>query len=119
MNYYFHLAAEAEHLESVAYYESKQAGLGASYLAEFERTMSDACGVPHRYPIEKQPDVRRIRMNRFPFAVLFPGIIRYCSGAGCCSQSSASAILAGKALLTSPSSRRQKAAWLRGGVSIQ
>ena len=71
MSYTFHPAAEAEHLESVAYYESKQAGLGASYLAEFERTMSDACEAPHRYPIEKQPDVRRIRMNRFPFAVLF------------------------------------------------
>lgn len=71
MTYYFHPAAEAEHLESVAYYESKQAGLGASYLAEFERTMSEACGAPHRYPVEKQPDVRRIRMKRFPFAVLF------------------------------------------------
>lgn len=71
MSYYFHPAAEAEYLESIVYYESKQAGLGASYLAEFERTMSDACGAPHRYPIEKHPDVRRIRMNRFPFAVLF------------------------------------------------
>jgi hypothetical protein len=28
MSYYFHPAAEAEHLETVAYYESKQAGLG-------------------------------------------------------------------------------------------
>ena len=71
MSYYFHPAAEVEHLESVAYYESKQAGLGASYLAEFERTMRGVCEAPYRYPIEKQPDVRRIRMNRFPFAVLF------------------------------------------------
>ena len=71
MSYSFHPAAEAEHLESVAYYESKQAGLGASYLAEFERTMSTVCDAPHRYPVEKQPDVRRVRMKRFPFAVLF------------------------------------------------
>lgn len=71
MSYSFHPAAEAEHLESVAYYESKQAGLGASYLAEFERTMSAVCAAPHRYPIEKQLDVRRVRMKRFPFAVLF------------------------------------------------
>lgn len=70
MSYYFHPAAEAEHLESVAYYESKQAGLGASYLAEFEKTMITACEAPHRHPIEKQPDVRRVRMKRFPFAVL-------------------------------------------------
>jgi plasmid stabilization system protein ParE len=71
MSYYFHPAAEAEHLESIAYYESKQAGLGASYLAEFESTMSDACRAPNRYPIGEEPDVRRIRMKRFPFAVLF------------------------------------------------
>lgn len=30
MTYFFHPAAEAEHLETVAYYESKRAGLGAS-----------------------------------------------------------------------------------------
>ena len=71
MSYYFHPAAETEHLESVAYYESMQAGLGASYLAEFERNMSEVCEAPHRYPIEKKPDVRRIRMKRFPFALLF------------------------------------------------
>ena len=71
MIYYFHPAAEAEHLESVAYFESKRPGLGASYLAEFERTIDTACGAPHRYPAEKQPDVRRIRMKRFPFTILF------------------------------------------------
>jgi toxin ParE1/3/4 len=71
MSYYFHPAAEAEHLESVAYFESKRAGLGASYLAEFERIMGTACNAPHRYPIDRESGVRRIRMNRFPFAVLF------------------------------------------------
>jgi len=71
MSYGFHPAAEAEHLESVAFFESKRPGLGVSYLAEFERIMRKVCEGPHRYPVEKQPDVRRIRMNRFPFAVLF------------------------------------------------
>jgi hypothetical protein len=71
MSYGFHSAAEAEHLESVAFYESKRPGLGASCLAEFERIMRTVCEAPHRYPVEKQPDVRRIRMKRFPFAVLF------------------------------------------------
>lgn len=71
MSFGFHPAAEAEHLESVAYFESKRAGLGASYLAEFERIMSIASEAPHRYPVEKQPDIRRIRMERFPFTVLF------------------------------------------------
>lgn len=71
MTYGLHPAAESEHLESVAYYESKRAGLGASYLAEFERVMRTVCEAPHRYPIEKEPDVRRIRMKRFPYIVLF------------------------------------------------
>ncbi len=72
MSYYlFHPAAEAEHLESIAYFESKRAGLGASYFAEFEIIMGTVCEAPHRYPIEKQPDVRRARMKRFPFTVLF------------------------------------------------
>jgi len=44
MNYEFHPIAEAEHLETVAYYESKRAGLGATYLTEFEATMTAICG---------------------------------------------------------------------------
>ncbi len=71
MNYYFHPAAEAEHLESVAYYESKRPGLGASYLDEFESIIEPVCETPHRHPIEMQPDVRHIRMKRFPFTILF------------------------------------------------
>lgn len=71
MSYVFHPAAEAEHLESVAYFESKRPGLGASYLAEFEGTMAQACEAPHRYPLEKDSDIRRIRMNQFPYTVHF------------------------------------------------
>ena len=52
MSYSFHPAAEAEHLESVAFYESKQPGLGAAYLAEFENAMKRVCEAKHRYPIE-------------------------------------------------------------------
>ena len=71
MNYFFHPSAEKEHLESVAFYETKQAGLGSSYLLEFENAMAVVCGHPHRYPIEEQPDVRRVRLSQFPFNILF------------------------------------------------
>jgi len=71
MSYSFHPAAEAEFLESVAFYESRQPGLGAAYLAEFESAMKHVCDSPHRYPIELEPDIRRIHMNRFPFPVLY------------------------------------------------
>jgi len=72
--YYFHPAAEAEHLETVAFYESKRPGLGASYLAEFERILTSICEAPHRYPIEIKPDIQRRRMDRFPFTVFFRSV---------------------------------------------
>lgn len=71
MNYYFHPAAEVEHLETVAYYESRRPGLGATYLAEFEIIMENVCDSPQRYPIERKPDIRRRRMENFPFTILF------------------------------------------------
>ena len=49
MSYFFHPAAQAEHLESIAYYESKRPGLGAMYLAEFETIMAFVCKNPHRH----------------------------------------------------------------------
>jgi len=71
VSYVFHPAAEAEHLESVAYFESKSPGLGASYLAEFEKTMRMVLESPQRYPVARKPDVRRIQMTRFPYTVLY------------------------------------------------
>ena len=59
MSYFFHPAAVAEHLESIAYYESKRPGLGVIYLAEFENIMKLVCEKPHRYAIEKQPRNRK------------------------------------------------------------
>jgi len=71
VSYGFHPEAEAEHLETVAYYETQQAGLGASYLAESESVLERVCEAPTRYSIERKPDIRLIRLSRFPFTVLF------------------------------------------------
>ncbi len=70
MTYQFHPEAQAEHLETVAYYETQQAGLGASYLAEFESVLDRVCESPNRYPIEDQPEIRHIKLMRFPYTVL-------------------------------------------------
>ena len=43
MTYWFHPGAEAEHLETIAWYEDRRAGLGAQYLAEFERLLELVC----------------------------------------------------------------------------
>ena len=71
VSYQFHPEAEAEHLETVAYYETRQAGLGASYPADFESVLEQACEAPNRYPIERKPDIRLVRLRRFPYTVLF------------------------------------------------
>nr|VFK42311.1 MAG: hypothetical protein BECKTC1821E_GA0114239_101823 [Candidatus Kentron sp. TC] len=71
MKYIFHPAAESEHLETVAYYESQRKGLGADYLTEFESAMADICATPRRYPIARKPNIRRGRMKKFPFSILF------------------------------------------------
>lgn len=71
MSYQFHPAAEAEHLETVPYYETLQAGLGTSYLAEFESVLERVCEAPDRFLIERNPDIRRVILRRFPYTALF------------------------------------------------
>jgi hypothetical protein len=71
MIYQFHPAASAEYLDSVAFYESRVAGLGADYIAEFEATLTRVCVAPVSYPLECQPDIRKAVLQRFPFNVLY------------------------------------------------
>jgi len=71
VSYRFHSAAASEHLESVAFYESRLAGLGADYLAEFVATMARVSAAPSSCPIDCPPDIRIARLKRFPFNILF------------------------------------------------
>ena len=71
MTYRFHPEAEAEHLEAVSWYESRRPGLGARFLAEFEQVLQQVCRNPNRYPVDRRPDIRRARMRRFPFTILY------------------------------------------------
>lgn len=71
MNHAFHPDAEAEYLEAIAYYETRRPGLGTAFITEVEHFISRACDAPHRYPVQRHPDVRAIRLQRFPFKMLF------------------------------------------------
>ena len=71
MRFFFHPAAEAEHLEHVDFYEGRQPGLGARYLRSFDEAMTQVCAAPHRHRIERTPDLRRFRLPGFPFAVIY------------------------------------------------
>lgn len=74
MSYFFHEDARAEHLEHVAYYESCQAGLGARYLAAFDRAMDMVCQAPDRYRIELEPGIRKFRVPGFPYNILYRAV---------------------------------------------
>ncbi len=39
----FHPDAEAEYLESIAYYETRKPGLGAAFIAEVEHVLHRVC----------------------------------------------------------------------------
>lgn len=71
MNYFFNPRARIEHLEHVAYYESRQQGLGARYLTAFNAAMVHVCAAPHRYKIEFPPNIRRYRVPGFPYNILY------------------------------------------------
>ena len=71
MTFWFHPEAEAEHLETVVYYETRQPGLGAHYLASFEQVLDHLRANPRRYPIVREPDIRRARMPRFPLSIIY------------------------------------------------
>lgn len=71
MNYGFHRAAIAEHLDHVAFYESQLAGLGADYLGEFDALMARICAGPDRFVLIAPPDIRKVALKRFPFHVIY------------------------------------------------
>jgi plasmid stabilization system protein ParE len=71
VKYLFHAAARIEHLDQVAFYESRQKGLGLEYLAEFEDAISRILEGPERYRVVVEPNIRRYRLVRFPFWVMY------------------------------------------------
>lgn len=71
MSYFFHPDAETEHLAEVAFYESRRRGLGARYLASFGAAMERVCSDPNQFRIECEPDLRRVPLRGFPFAIIY------------------------------------------------
>jgi plasmid stabilization system protein ParE len=71
MSYYFHPAAEAEHLETIVFYESRQVGLGLMYLTELEKVMDSVVRAPQCYRVERKHNIRSISLKQFPFKIIF------------------------------------------------
>ena len=71
MNYRFHRAALAEHLDQVAFYEGRLPGLGAEYLADFDKVMASVCATPSLYPRIEKSGLRKAGLRRFPLHVIY------------------------------------------------
>ena len=66
----YHPEAEAEFEEAVAFYEDHEEGLGLNFAAEVREAIERAFAMPLAW-IQIEPDIRRVLVHRFPFAVLY------------------------------------------------
>lgn len=66
----FHAAARAEFVEAAAWYEERQAGLGAAFVEEIERCLESAAGRPDMFR-RVHRELRRVVARRFPYCVYF------------------------------------------------
>lgn len=70
MRYEFHPEARREYLDAVAYYEQRQAGLGARFTIEIEGAIHRVVEAPHRWR-KLEGDIRRSLARTFPFGILY------------------------------------------------
>jgi plasmid stabilization system protein ParE len=71
VNYRLHPDAALEHEEQVAYYEERSAGLGRRYHRAMLRAVENACRAPSRFKIVRSPNIRKVSLRGFPFAVVY------------------------------------------------
>lgn len=66
----FRPAARAEFDGASLWYEDRQAGLGARFVAEVDRAVELVSTHPNRYPVE-HGEIRCVRVHRFPYSIFF------------------------------------------------
>ena len=58
--------------EAFDFYEGRRRGLGAEFLEEFVRGTRQIAAAPVRWPRDRsRPDVRRYRLHRFPYVLVY------------------------------------------------
>jgi toxin ParE1/3/4 len=71
VSYSFLPEAEAEYVAAVGFFEERRRGLGAAFVAEFERTIQLAVDRPQSWKLVHSSGIRRIRLRRFPYAIFY------------------------------------------------
>ena len=66
----FGLAARAEMLEAVDWYNAHAPGIGEQFVAEIEAVVARLAENPRQFPAVFK-DIRRARLHRFPYGLFF------------------------------------------------
>ncbi len=66
----FHLAAEQELEEAIAWYRARSVVAGQAFELEFEAALRQIAENPERWASE-DPGTRRFRLKRFPYTILY------------------------------------------------
>lgn len=66
----FAAAAELELSEAIAFYESRQSGLGKAFALEAKKAADLILAFPHAWQ-SLDKDIRRCRLNRFPYGLVY------------------------------------------------
>ncbi|MBI4293889.1 MAG: type II toxin-antitoxin system RelE/ParE family toxin [Betaproteobacteria bacterium] len=66
----FRHAAREEFDAAALWYEGRQPGLGAQFVAEIDHAVELASNHPERFPV-KHGDIRCVHARRFPYSVFF------------------------------------------------
>ncbi len=67
----FRPAAARELIEAVAYYEREREGRGQRFATAIEGALVLIAGLPLAHPILLAPDIRSIKVRRFPYRVVY------------------------------------------------
>ena len=70
MNVEFLQPAEAELIDTVAYYNLQSEGLGYEFAAEVKRTLERIIRFPEAWPVLSKRS-RRCRTSRFPYGIIY------------------------------------------------
>jgi toxin ParE1/3/4 len=71
VSYRLHPDAALEHEDQIAYYEERRAGLGRRYHLAMLRAIALAGSNPRRFKIVRPPNLRKVSLRGFPFAVIY------------------------------------------------
>jgi plasmid stabilization system protein ParE len=71
MKHTFHPEALTEYVEHVEFYNLRGVGLGLRLHTAVKTTIANVCKAPERFRIEFSPDIRKIRVQGFPYNIIF------------------------------------------------